>query len=279
MLNRRNFLQSCAASAGMLTAAGGTIFERILAAEREVAGISPEQVASNEDFWFLIQQAFTEDRNIINLNNGTIQSGLRIVQDAVRRHNEFSANAAAHSMMILAKEIESCRRRLALHLGCDSEELVICRSGTEAGQIPIMGLDLQRGDEVIITNMDYPKLISSWKQREKREGIVVKMVALPAPPVKLDRILPSDRTTGNRENKADSRVSYDALDRPDGARPPHFGHGACEGYRSARRRSAWLHAHTLQTQRSRLRLLYRKPAQVADGAAGKWLRTHPQKQN
>lgn len=186
MLNRRNFLRSCVAGAGVLSVAGNNVYDRILAAERDAAGSTPEQIASNEDFWFFIQQAFTEDRNIINLNNGTIQNGLRIVQDAVRRHNEFSGNAAMHSMLVLAKEIESCRRRLAAHLGCDSEELVICRGGTEAGHIPIMGLELQRGDEVIITNMDYPKLISAWRQREKREGIVVKMVALPSPPVPLD---------------------------------------------------------------------------------------------
>jgi isopenicillin-N epimerase len=186
MLNRRNFLRSCVAGAGVLSVAGNNVYDRILAAERDAAGLTPEQIASEEDFWFFIQQAFTEDRNIINLNNGTIQNGLRIVQDAVRRHNEFSGNAAMHSMLVLAKEIESCRRRLAAHLGCDSEELVICRGGTEAGHIPIMGLELQRGDEIIITNMDYPKLITAWRQREKREGIVLKMVALPSPPVPLD---------------------------------------------------------------------------------------------
>ena len=186
MLDRRNFLRSCVAGAGVLSVADNNIYDRILAAERDAAGSTPEQIASSEDFWFFIQQAFTEDRNIINLNNGTIQNGLRIVQDTVRRHNEFSGNAAMHSMLVLAKEIESCRRRLAAHVGCDSEELVICRGGTEAGHIPIMGLELQRGDEVIITNMDYPKLITAWRQREKREGIVVKMVALPSPPVQLD---------------------------------------------------------------------------------------------
>jgi isopenicillin-N epimerase len=187
MLNRRNFLRTCVAGAGVMSVAGNNIYDSVLAAERDAAGSTPEQLAANEDFWFFIQQAFTEDRNIINLNNGTIQNGLRIVQDAVRRHNEFSGNAAMHSMLVLAKEIESCRRRLAAHLGCDSEELVICRGGTEAGHIPIMGLELQRGDEVIITNMDYPKLITAWRQREKREGIVVKMVALPSPPVPLDQ--------------------------------------------------------------------------------------------
>jgi len=185
MWNRRNFLRGCLAGVGALGAAGGA--ELLPRSGDYMPTLNPEQSAANEDFWFAVQQAFTEDRNIINLNNGTVQNGLRIVQDAVRRHNEFSGNAAAHSMFILANEIESCRRRLGAHLGCDPEELVICRGGTEAAQIPIMGLDLKRDDEVITTNQDYPRLISSWKQREKRDGIVLKIVQLPQPPVPLDQ--------------------------------------------------------------------------------------------
>ena len=186
MWNRRAFLQNCMVGAGVLSGATGSIHQQILAAVRDTAGMSPEQAASDEDFWFMVQQAFTEDRNLINLNNGTIQNGLRIVQDAVRRHNEYSGNAAAHSMFALAGEIESCRRRLGTLLGCDSEEIAICRGGTEAGQIPIMGLVLKPGDEVITTNQDYPRLVSSWEQRVKREGIVLKIAQLPAPPVSFD---------------------------------------------------------------------------------------------
>jgi selenocysteine lyase/cysteine desulfurase len=187
MGNRREFLRSVAVGVGVLAGSPDPVLERILTAGRDTADMAPDEVASNEDFWFEVQQAFTEDRNLINLNNGTIQNGLRVVQDAVRRHSEFSGNAAWNSMAILGKEIESCRRRLASHLGCDSEELVICRGGTEAGQIPIMGIDLKRGDEVVITNQDYPRLLASWKQRQKREGIVLKIVPLPAPPVPLDQ--------------------------------------------------------------------------------------------
>lgn len=186
MGNRRDFIRNFAVGAGIMASRPDDILGRIFAAGRDTADLTPEQLASEEDFWFEVQQAFTENRNFINLNNGTIQNGLRIVQDTVRRHSEFSGNAAWHSMAILAKEIESCRRRLALHLGCDSEELVICRGGTEAGQIPIMGLDLKRGDEVVITNQDYPRLLSAWRQRQKREGIVLKIVQLPSPPVPLD---------------------------------------------------------------------------------------------
>jgi isopenicillin-N epimerase len=186
MWNRRDFLRGCAAGVGLLTGTGEEVLARILAAGRDTAHLTPEQLAQDEDFWFAVRQAFTEDRNLVNLNCGTIQNGLRIVQEAVRRHTDYTGNAAAHSMNQLAKEIESCRRRLASHLGCDSEELVICRGGSEAGEIPIMGLDLKPGDEVVTTNQDYPRLVSSWRQREKREGIVLKIVKLPAPPVPLD---------------------------------------------------------------------------------------------
>ena len=186
MLNRREFLRGCAVGVGAMAGAPGNALERILAAGRNTADMSPEQIAADEDFWFEVQQAFTEDRNFINLNNGTVQNGLRIVQEAVRRHSDFTGNAAWSSMAVLNKEIESCRRRLGYHLGCDPEEIVITRGGTEAGQIPILGMDLKRGDEVVITNQDYPRLLAAWKQREKREGIVLKIVPLPAPPVPQD---------------------------------------------------------------------------------------------
>ena len=185
-LNRRDFLRNCAVGAGVVAGSGNSALERILAAGRDTAALSPEEVATDEDFWFEVQQAFALDRNYINLNNGTVQNSLRIVQEAVDRHTDFSSNTAWHSMAVLNKEIESCRRRLGAHLGCDPEELVICRGGSEAGQIVILGLDLKRGDEVITTNQDYPRLLGTWKQREKREGIVLKMVPLPAPPVPLD---------------------------------------------------------------------------------------------
>ncbi len=186
-LNRRDFIRDCAVGVGALAATPANALERILAAGRDTADMTPEQVAADEDFWFEVQQAFALDRNYINLNNGTVQNGLRIVQESVQRHSDFTSGAAWQSMAVLNKEIESCRRRLGAHLGCDPEELVLCRGGSEAGQIAILGLDLKPGDEVVTTNQDYPRLIGTWKQREKREGIVLKMAKLPAPPVPLDK--------------------------------------------------------------------------------------------
>jgi len=46
----------------------------------------------------------------------------------------------------------------------------------------IFGLDLKRGDEVIVTNQNYGRMITSWQQREQREGIVLKQVSFKVPP-------------------------------------------------------------------------------------------------
>jgi len=184
MINRREFLKDCAVGAGVF--AGGGL-DKVLAAGRDTAGLSPEQVAAEEDFWFEIRQAFALDRNYLNLNNGTVQNGLRIVQEAVQRYSDFTSSAGWHSMAVLNKEIEFSRRKLGEQLGCDPEELVLCRGGSEAGQIAILGLDLKRGDEVVTTNHDYPRFFGTWNQRAKRDGIVVKYTPLPAPPVPLDK--------------------------------------------------------------------------------------------
>jgi selenocysteine lyase/cysteine desulfurase len=146
-----------------------------------------EEIARDEDFWREIQQAFTVDRNIVNLNNGGVCPSPRIVQDAMRRQLEFSNLAPAHTMWkILEPEIEAVRRRLAASFGCDPEELAITRNASEALEICQLGLDLKPGDEVLTTDQDYPRMLTTWRQRERRDGIVLKTISFPTPPPSLD---------------------------------------------------------------------------------------------
>ncbi len=56
------------------------------------------------------------------------------------------------------------------------------QNASEALEILIFGLDLKRGDEVLVTNQNYPRMITSWQQRERRDGIVLKQVAFKVPP-------------------------------------------------------------------------------------------------
>jgi selenocysteine lyase/cysteine desulfurase len=189
MFTRRIFLRSIGAAAvtGSLASLREDGLERILAASRAVAESSADALASNEDFWREIQQAFTVDRSIINLNNGGVSPSPRIVQEAMRRALEYSNEAPVHTMWrVLEPQIESVRRGLAASFGCDAEEMAITRNASESLETCIFGLDLKAGDEVLTTNQDYPRMLTSWQQRARREGIKVKMISFPVPPPSMD---------------------------------------------------------------------------------------------
>jgi selenocysteine lyase/cysteine desulfurase len=87
-----------------------------------------------------------------------------------------------HMWGVLEPRIESVRRELAREFGCDPEEMAITRNASEANETMIFGTDLQRGDEVILTTQNYPRMINAWKQRERRDGIVIKWVKIETPP-------------------------------------------------------------------------------------------------
>jgi isopenicillin-N epimerase len=143
----------------------------------------PERVARNEDFWFAIQQAFTIDRSIINLNNGGVSPSPAVVQEAMKRHLDFSNTCPPPISLweILEPQKETVRARLARQWGVDAEEIAITRNSSESLQICQMGFDLKSGDEVLTTTHDYPRMITTFKQRQRREGIVLKQFKLPIP--------------------------------------------------------------------------------------------------
>jgi len=87
---------------------------------------------------------------------------------------------------VLERGIEGVRRQLAAAAGCDPEEIAITRNSSESLENAQYGVDLQRGDEVLTTNQDYPRMLTTFQQRERREGIVLKTISFPVPPPSMD---------------------------------------------------------------------------------------------
>ena len=191
MFTRRSFLRSVggASAAGVFASISEGGVERILAATRGLND-SPATLALDESFWREIQQSFSVDRSIINLNNGGVSPSPRVVQEAMTRRLAYSNEAPVHTMWrILEPQIEAVRQRLAASFGCDPEEMAITRNASEALEICIFGLDLKPGDEVLTTNQDYPRMLTSWRQRERREGIKLNLISFPVPPPSMDDLV------------------------------------------------------------------------------------------
>ena len=156
---------------------------RVADAGKAAAGKKPGALAMDESYWASIQEAFEVDRTLINLNNGGCSPAPAHVLDQMIRDVRFSNEIPVYQMWtILEPRIESCRRELAVEFGCDPEEMAITRNASESLENLIFGIDLKPGDEVIQTNQNYPRMITSWAQRARREGIVVKQVSFPVPP-------------------------------------------------------------------------------------------------
>ena len=142
-----------------------------------------EKPRSDEDFWAFIQQSFTSGRGIVNLNNGGVSPSPRLVTEALERYTWQQEDTTAYTMwQILEPQSERIRTELAALFGCDPEEIAITRNASESLEILLFGLDLKRGDEVLTSTQDYPRMITTLRQRELREGIVLKQVKLPLAP-------------------------------------------------------------------------------------------------
>lgn len=180
MNQRREFLQKMGVLAGAFSA--NSLFNQLHAANFEsaqaaVKNLSADAVAADEDYWSVIQQAYTVNANFVNLNNGGVSPSPRVVQEAVERYNQLTNQGPSYYMWrILDQGREPLRYKLAEMAGCSTEEIAINRNATEALNTVIFGLDLKAGDEVIGTKQDYPNMIQAWKQREMREGIVYKQL-------------------------------------------------------------------------------------------------------
>ncbi|MGH9908354.1 MAG: aminotransferase class V-fold PLP-dependent enzyme, partial [Pyrinomonadaceae bacterium] len=140
-------------------------------------------------YWSTIQNAFTVTRGIINLNNGGVSPSPRIVTEALVRYIWQQEDATAYTMwQILEPQSETIRTGLAELFGCDREEIAITRNASESLETLLMGIDFKSGDEILTTTQDYPRMLTTLRQREKREGLVLKLITIPVPPMNLNEI-------------------------------------------------------------------------------------------
>ena len=169
-VNRRDFLRGAEA----------VVLAAVL--NRAYAHVSPEDVARDEDFWKGIRGAYGGDPKILNLNNGGVApSPARVLDaeiEAIRYSNQLPSYRMWHD---LEPRIEDVRKSLARMWNADPECIAITRNASESLQIAQFGLDLKPGDEVLTTSQDYPRMITTWQQRARREKTVLKQLDFAVP--------------------------------------------------------------------------------------------------
>ncbi len=192
MRTRRDFISLAGKSLGLAALSSTTVaslLKTVEAATKNVARLTPEEAATDEDYWATIQNSFSVTRGIINLNNGGVSPSPRMVTEALVRYIWEQEDATAYTMwQILEPQSETIRTGLAGLFGCDREEIAITRNASESLETLLMGMDFKPGDEILTTTQDYPRMLTTLRQREKRENLKLKLIQIPIPAKNLNEI-------------------------------------------------------------------------------------------
>ncbi len=183
MLDRRHFLSTTVAGFAASLALRGNLF-----AQLEKIPPLPERslLEKNEDaFWAEMRRQFLIPEDEIYLNNGTVGSSpapvLRAIFDGYATTEKMDAQDPEDYPIWGYAAWNDFRDPLAEFVGCKRDEIALLRNATEANSYIANGVDMQAGDEVLMTDQEHPGGEHPWNLKAKRYGIVVKRITLPRP--------------------------------------------------------------------------------------------------
>ncbi|MDP7239077.1 MAG: aminotransferase class V-fold PLP-dependent enzyme, partial [Candidatus Latescibacteria bacterium] len=189
-MERRGFLKTLGAAAGLATVMGPDALHGIEAAVRNTAGLTAHEAARDESLWGEVQQAFTMNRSLINLDNAWTCPSPRVVTEAVVQYIWDQEQTPAQQWINdFEDRVDTVRVALATLYGVDPEEIGVMRNATEALKTILYGIELKAGDEVLTTSLDYSSMVRVLRHRQQRDGITLTQIDVPAPPESSDELV------------------------------------------------------------------------------------------
>jgi isopenicillin-N epimerase len=171
--SRRKFLQSSGAL--LLGAAAST---------SAVNGApQPTTNPGNPDYWALVRSKFAFSETSIPMNAANLCPSFRSVAEAVQTLTyDIDQDCSFNNRAKFRNLLKHARHLVANQLNVSAEEIALVRNTSEANNIINNGLELNRGDEVLLWDQNHPTNNIAWDVRAARFGYVIKRVSTPAKP-------------------------------------------------------------------------------------------------
>jgi selenocysteine lyase/cysteine desulfurase len=187
--SRRDFVKSLVAGSAV-TAAGlsrlnASIYQSITDLNQKyIRDESPDGV-----YWDAIRDQFLFQDGLIMMNNGTVGPMPKPVFNTLMQTFKVQATKPVDVYAYLPRKKEAVRTRLAEFINASPDEVAIVRNTTEGMNFSANGLDMQEGDEVLISSMEHPGGTHPWKIKEARYGIKITEVPIGLPPQSVDEFV------------------------------------------------------------------------------------------
>ena len=142
----------------------------------------PVPVGASEDRWAGVRAQFLMPPDVAVFNAANLCPSplavLGALDDYTRKLDRVPSPAFRNQMHAVK---ETTRSLVAAMLRVTPEEILLTRNTSEANNFVSSGLDLGPGDEVIVFADNHPSNHLAWREKGRRFGYTVHLVAQPSP--------------------------------------------------------------------------------------------------
>jgi selenocysteine lyase/cysteine desulfurase len=190
-ISRRGFIGGAVTAAGALSTVMFETPARAFGGQNLTPSLPLDSLkpmgALDEAYWWKVRSQFNMVDGLTYMNNGTLGPMPRVVFDANERYmREIMENPTDGGH---AEELEKVREKVAQFVGATADEIALTRSTTEGMNIFAHGFDWKAGDEVVYCTHEHGGGTGPYKTLEKRVGVKIVNVDIPAPPSSVDQIV------------------------------------------------------------------------------------------
>ena len=192
-VSRRSFIHK--------SIAAGTLFP-LFSMDFKKESYNLKEINKDENYWKKVADMYHQNVKFINLESGYFSPSPESVKDYwVNFVNEINESPSYYMRTRQTEMREKVREKLASYAGIQTDELVLTRNTTESMNIIIQGIKLDKGDEILRTNLEYPNIIQALDMRERRFGTKVRIVDIPIHPRSQQEIVDNVIGAVNKKTK------------------------------------------------------------------------------
>lgn len=193
--SRRGFLTRLG-QASALAALGPLVPEAsadALSPDRSAApngAVPPPASPLDEDGWKKIRGEFLPGGKTISINAANMCPAPKSVVEAViRATRDVDTDVSYQNRAEYNQLRDKVRERIAKLINADGDEIAIVRNASEANNIVVGGLELERDDEVLLLDQNHPTNNVAWDVRAAQRGFQVRRIGFATAPTSQAEVL------------------------------------------------------------------------------------------